>query len=185
MSEEGPPALPAVSFRYRRPGKGTIVYRELLVLDRPDVKVLLLERHEGPAVRIGGDVVLDVGAPIVWYVFPDRWYDVGRFHRATGVVTGWYTNFSTPVRIGEDGWSATDLFLDHWLPPSGAPRWLDEAELAEAVRSGLIDRATERRLANERAMLDLQVGRGEWPPPIARDVGLEQVHALREAAAGR
>jgi hypothetical protein len=63
-----------IELEYRRPGKATIVYREWLVFERPDVKVLLLDAYDGPTVRAGDAVVQDTGAPIIWFVFPDRWF---------------------------------------------------------------------------------------------------------------
>ncbi len=170
----------AIRYEYRRPGKEVTVYDEWLVLDRPDAKVLLLERYDGPELRRGKDVMLGAGAPIVWYVFPEKWHDIGRFHRADGTLTGWYTNLSKPVEMRGDTWSASDLFLDHWLPRVGEPAWLDEDEFDAAVRSGLIDTATKRRVQNERTIIDLQVSEGAWPPAIARDIDLAQARALKD-----
>src|SRR5437867_13446130 len=101
-----------IAYEYHRPGKGTTVYRETLVVERPDVLVLLHEPHEGKAMEIDGRVALANGAPIVWFVFPDGWADVGRFHDASGTFTGWYTNLCTPVERDGLNRSSTDLFLD-------------------------------------------------------------------------
>jgi uncharacterized protein DUF402 len=53
-------------------------------------------------VHVRGASVLELGAPILWFVFPDKWYDVARFHLADRTFTGWYTNLCTPVVIGEN-----------------------------------------------------------------------------------
>jgi predicted RNA-binding protein associated with RNAse of E/G family len=168
-----------IRYEYRRPGRPTTHYDEWLVLDRPDLKVLLLERYEGPEVSVAGRSVLEAGAPIVWCVFPEKWHDIGRFHLEDGSLTGWYTNLCRPVQLAEDRWVGSDLFLDLWQPVEGEPQWLDEEELAEAVRSGLIDRATQRRIQNEQTIIDLQLRQGAWPPPVARDIDLEQARALK------
>jgi predicted RNA-binding protein associated with RNAse of E/G family len=170
-----------ITYEYRRPGKPAVIYREWLVLERPDVKVLLLDPYEGKQVLVDGATIQDTGAPIIWYVFPDRWFDVGRFHLADGSVTGWYTNLCLPPLLEGDRWIGNDLFLDLWRPVSGSPQWLDEDELEEATRDRLIDRATRRRIDNERAMIELQLRGGTWPPPIARDIDLAQARALRGA----
>lgn len=167
----------AIHFEYRRPGKDTITYEETLVLDRPDVKVLLGE-YSGEDVREVDSVLLEHGAPMIWFVFSDAWHDVGRFHLADGTFTGWYTNFSHPVEMNGDHWIGRDLFLDLWQPAAGDPVWLDEEEYNAAVKSGLLDKATARRVMNERGLIELQLGQGEWPPPIARDLELGQVKAL-------
>ena len=173
--------VPSINYEYRRPGKPATHFQEWLVLDRPDVKVLLLEEYAGPDVRVDRVPILASGAPIVWYVFPEKWHDIGRFHLADGTLTGWYTNLCLPVQIGPDRWVGNDLFLDLWQPAEGEPRWLDEDELDQAVRSRLIDPATRRRIQNERTMIDLQVKQGAWPPPVARDIDLAQARALKEA----
>ncbi|MDH3290362.1 MAG: DUF402 domain-containing protein [Gemmatimonadota bacterium] len=167
-----------IQLEYRRPGKATTVYRESLVLDRPDVKVLLLDPYEGRSVHVDESVIQEPGAPIVWYVFPERWYDIGRFHLRDGAFTGWYTNFCRPPEIVGDRWIGHDLFLDLWQPVQGEHRWLDEQELDDAVRQRLIDAGTRRRIQNERVMMEYQLREGAWPPPIARDIDLDQARAL-------
>ncbi len=167
-----------IELEYRRPGKPSTVYREWLVLDRPDVKVLLLDPYEGPPVLLEEIVIQQRGAPIVWYVFPERWYDIGRFHLEDGTFTGWYTNLCRPTEIVGDRWIGRDLFLDLWQPVGGGHRWLDEAQLDDAVRRRLIDAPTRKRIQNERAMMELLLRDGEWPPPIARDIDLPQARAL-------
>ncbi len=170
-----------ICFRYSRPGKGGQVFRQRLVLDRPEVKVLLSERFEGEPLKIGERVILEAGAPIVWFVFPAKWYDIGRFHLADGSFTGWYTNLATPVEIEGEHWSASDLFLDLWQPAEGGSVWLDEEEFERAARSGLLDRATVRRIMNERSLLELELRTGRWPPRVARDIDLQQVSRLLAA----
>jgi len=171
----------SISYEYRRPGKPTTRFQEWLVLDRPDVKVLLLDEYEGAEVLVDGSAILETGAPIVWCVFPERWYDIGQFHLADGTLTGWYTNLCRPVRIEGDRWVGNDLFLDLWQPAEGEPRWLDEDELAEAVRTRTIDGATHQRIRNERAIIELQLREAAWPPPIARDIDLAQARELKDS----
>jgi len=161
-----------IHYAYHRPGKPSVVYQQWLVLDRPDVKTLFLERCAGPPLTVGGAVIQEPDAPVIWFVFPDKWYDVGRFHLADGRFTGWYTNLTKPVEIRGDRWSATDLFLDLWTPASGQPLWLDQDELERATRERALDRATRQRVDNERALIDFQVKLAEWPPQITRDIDL-------------
>ena len=169
---------PSVQFEYHRPGKEITVYQEELVLDRPDVKVLFQSGFAGDDVSVGGSVILQRDAPIVWFIPVGSWHDIGRFHLKDDTFTGFYTNLSQPVEIGDSKWIGRDLFLDLWQPVQGEHHWLDEDEFAEAVSQGLIDRATRRRVLNERSLIDLQVRAGKWPPAIARDIDLDQVRAL-------
>lgn len=167
-----------IRLEYRRAGRPVTVYEELLVLDRPDTKVLLLESHAGADLRVKDQVILGAGAPIVWYMFPEKWHNIGRFHLADGTFTGWYTNFIKPVEIQGDNWSATDLFLDLWQPAKGDPVWLDEDEFNAAHKAGKLDNSTRQRVLNERALIELQVKMGGWPPPITRDIDLQQARSL-------
>ncbi len=172
-------AVPEIKYEYHRPGKEKVVYTELLVIDRPDVKVLLQERFSGEDVVRDGRLVLEHGAPIIWFVFAESWHDIGRFHVADGSFTGWYTNLSQPVEFKDDTtWVGRDLCLDLWQPVPGDPTWLDEDEFEAAASSGLLDNATKRRALNERALIDLQLRQGLWPPQICRDIGLAQVQSL-------
>jgi hypothetical protein len=168
-----------IHYEYQRPGKPVQTYEEWLVLDRPDAKVLLQE-YTGPDLELAGSPMLEHGAPAVWYVFPEKWHDIARFHLRDGTLTGFYTNLCMPVKINADRWVGRDLFLDLWQPAGAEARWLDEAELAAAVRSGLIDASTRKRIQNERSLIDLQVSQSAWPPPIVRDLSLEQARALKQ-----
>ena len=161
-----------IRIHYHRPGKGTIVYHEDLVLDRQDVKVTLLAAYDGKAVTANGAVILGPGAPIVWYVFPDEWYDIGRFHLSDGTFTGWYTNLCVPTEIAGEDWHCTDLFLDHWLGAEGDASWLDEDEFREAVNGGLLDAPTAERVVAQRASVDRKMAAGAWPPAITREIDL-------------
>lgn len=121
------------------------------------------------------EAVLEPGAPTTWFVIPDAWYELGRFHLRDGTFTGWYTNFCTPVRFGPL-WEATDLFLDHWLSAAGWEEWLDEDELDAAIERGLVTPALVERLQGERDQVARRLAAGLWPPePVLR--GWEEVAA--------
>lgn len=128
-----------------------------------------MPRYAGPPVRVREQVVLEPGARALWFVLPGAWYDIGRFHLANGRLTGWYTNFCTPVALDATEWSATDLFLDHWVSPDGWDSWLDEDELAHATATGLLAPSWLRRLEDARSLVSRLVAAGDWPPePIRR-----------------
>lgn len=167
-----------IRYEYRRPGKPVTTYEQWLLLDRPDLKVMLLDAFAGDPLRVAGALALEPGAPIIWFVFPEKWHDVGRFHLADGTFTGWYTNLTTPIVMDGTKWSATDLFLDLWTPAQGKSVWLDEDEFEAAFRAKRLDAATRSRALNERAMIDLQVAGGDWPPPATRDIDLAQARRL-------
>ena len=174
------PAVPRrIRYHYSRPGRSITVYDEWLVVDRADVKVLLLEHHDGKSFVVAGETVMDRGAPIVWFIFPGAWYDVGRFHRSDGTFTGWYTNLTAPANVAhQTDWHCTDLFLDLWTPATGSSQWLDELEFDEAVSGGVLDRAQAEQVRRERTRIAQEVASGAWPPGIAREIGLAEVKQL-------
>jgi len=172
------PSHRTIRFTYRRPGKGETVYHEQFVQEGAEAQVLLMDPYDGPAIALDTTVILEPGAPLVWFVFPGAWYTIGRFHRADGTFTGWYGNLSTPVAVTENDWSSTDLFLDLWLPARGPARWLDEDEFAEAVGAGVIDRWTAQKVKHERKAIQQLLDQGAWPPAPARDLDLATIRSI-------
>lgn len=162
-----------VCIHYFRPPSGLEIYEQVLLLDRPDVKVTLLPRYTRADVRVDGDVILEHGAPVLWFTFPGAWHDLGRFCRADGTVTGIYANILTPVVFAADQWETTDLFLDLWMPADGPLRVLDRAEFEHAVAEEWIDARTAARAREELRRLQRAHDDGSWPPAIVRSFRYE------------
>ncbi len=170
---------PEIEIHYRRPPDRLRTFRQRLAIDHPDYKVTLLESYPGATpVRVHGTPVLEPGAPVVWTVFPDRWYDVGRFHLANGAFTGFYGNLILPPDLEGGTWEITDLFLDVWLDRDGGVSVLDRDEFDEAVDRGWIDRRTARRARDELDRVVAEAASGRWPPGPAREYDLERVREL-------
>jgi predicted RNA-binding protein associated with RNAse of E/G family len=167
-----------IHYHYTRPGKNVDVYDHWLLVDEANLKVLLMEEYAGEPLSIDGNTVAEPGSALLWFVFPDAWHDIGRFHLADDTFTGWYTNLCTPVDIDGDVWQSTDLFLDHWMAPDGRHAWLDEDELADAVAAGLVNGETQARVARERAGIQMQLDLGTWPPAEAMELDLERARGL-------
>src|SRR5688500_19865100 len=89
-------------------------------------------------VHAGDAVVLEPNAPAVWFTFPGRWHDIGRFHTADGRFTGFYANVLTPVRMRDGEWRTYDLCLDVWCGRDGGVHVLDEGERRTAERAGWV-----------------------------------------------
>ncbi|MGQ0814758.1 MAG: DUF402 domain-containing protein [Gemmatimonadota bacterium] len=144
-----------------------------------DDAVLVTYLAETPLARpmlIDGTVALEPGAPAVWFTFPDRMHDIGRFHTARGEFTGLYANIMQPVEMHTRlEWSATDLFIDVWVPAGGAPRLLDEDELEVAVKRGWISSETAAAARGEAEWLMEAWRSSRWPPAIVNEWPITRV----------
>ena len=169
-----------IHYNYTRPGKESGVYDHWLVVDDPDLKVMLMTDYHGVPLVIDGQVVAEPGAAMLWFVFPGAWYDIGRFHLADDSFTGWYTNLCSPVTMHGDSWDSTDLFLDHWMTPEGHQSWQDEDELARAIGAGLLEAETQARIRQERRFIQSNIDVGAWPPPVALEMDLGDARGLME-----
>jgi predicted RNA-binding protein associated with RNAse of E/G family len=169
-----------VEIHYRRPPYQLDIFVQDLVVDEPEYKVTLHEPSTVTAPRLVGDkVIYEPGAPLVWFVFPGAWYDLGLFHLKDGSFTGYYVNLIAPVETDGAIWRMYDLCLDLWVEPDGRFQVLDQDEFDEAVDRQWIDAGTAQRAKEELERLIGQVSGGDWPPEIVRDYELAKVRALR------
>ncbi|HSW30560.1 MAG TPA: DUF402 domain-containing protein [Longimicrobiales bacterium] len=159
---------PLVRIHYRRPPDRLQVFEQHLVHDAAEVKVTLARYGADPAIVIGGEVVLEAGADVVWFTFPGAWHDVGRFHRADGSFTGLYANILTPPVLDGPEWDTTDLFLDVWVSPGGRVLLLDEDEMEDALSRAWLDAPTAARAREEADRLVAGATAGSWPPASVR-----------------
>ena len=160
-----------VTIHYLRPPDHLETLREPVVHRSPEVVITF-----APGIRVSspkkleGRVVLETGSDIVWFTFPGLWHNIGRFHNAQGVFTGFYANTLTPVEMLPGSvWRTTDLFLDVWMEPGRAPRLLDEDELEAALDAGALEAETARRAREEAERILERARTGEWPPPVVRE----------------
>ncbi|UCC72258.1 MAG: DUF402 domain-containing protein [Gemmatimonadota bacterium] len=172
--------MPQVEIHYRRPPDRLDIFVQDLVVDRPDHKVTLHDPSTvGTTLQVGDKVIYEPGAAIVWFVFPDAWHDLGRFHLKDGTFTGYYVNLITPVRLEGRIWKMYDLCLDLWIDRDGRFQVLDQDEFDEAVDRLWIDTATAERARRELDSLIEEVRSGEWPPEVVREYDLARVRTLR------
>jgi len=155
---------------YERPGKSRLTYREELLQDLPDVKILSMKFTGKSEMVVGETTILQPGSPMVWFIFPGKWYDIGRFYLIDGAFTGYYTNLCTPVQMQGNRWATTDLFLDLWIPArGGSSKWLDEDELDHAVRTDALPRHLFEKAIQVRSEIEDLCSRDLWPPTSVTD----------------
>ena len=170
---------PEVEIVYRRLPDSVKTFRQEILHDGPNCKFSLLILPEGSEPLNVGEVQLEPGGAILWYLFPDRSYEVGGVYDPQGRLLGWYTNLLRLPEISEGRWELTDLFLDVWQPPDGPARLLDEADLAAALEAGAISREEARQVEAEAAAVLRSARAGRWPPTIVHRYPLEAVGSLR------
>lgn len=173
--------MPSVRIHYHRPPDRDAIYENELIYASDDVIVTIMRAT--PLARdvvVEGDIILENGAPAIWFTFPDADHDIGRFHTCEGAFTGLYANVITPVEIvGPSEWRTTDLFLDVWVGSGRPARILDEDELADALQRGWIDPATAQGARRTAHRLVAQYERGTWPPSVVYDWPLERILEMR------
>jgi predicted RNA-binding protein associated with RNAse of E/G family len=176
-----------VDIHYRRLPDRLDVYRQRLVEARADVHVTFQESTPVPGpMRVGDRTVLEPGSPVVWFTFPGRWHDIGRFHDARGRFTGIYSNILTPCVMHPPDpdparpivWETTDLLLDVWVGTDGEPHLLDEDDFRAAAESGALTPDAEDAARREADRIFASIAAGSWPPPVVHEWTLERVRAL-------
>jgi predicted RNA-binding protein associated with RNAse of E/G family len=167
--------LSEIEIRYTRLPDRTTVFHQQLVLRTDSCLVTLLEHTDLARPLIVHDTtVLESGSPVVWFTFPGRWHDIGRFHTRDGTFTGYYANILTPVNfLSPTCWETTDLFLDLWLG-DGDPVALDRDELTAARAAGAVSAELAARAELEAAALLEAARTGAWPPLVCREWTLER-----------
>lgn len=182
-------AEPVARIQYHRPPSRTDLFEQrVLHRDAHRIITFMPNTPMSRTLRVRGEAILEPGSPVIWFTYPGRMHDIGRFHDATGRFTGYYANILTPVVFHSAlEWETTDLFLDVWLGPDGEGVLLDEAELDLAVGNGWLDRGTAAAARAEADRLLAAIAAGEFPPAEVREWTLERVtgQARGGKAAGR
>jgi predicted RNA-binding protein associated with RNAse of E/G family len=169
-----------IEIRYRRPPDRLDVFFQDLVVDGSDFKITLHDPSTlETTLSVGDRVIYEPGAPILWFVFPDAWYDIGRFHLKDGTFTGYYVNLILPPDLSERAWEMYDLCLDIWIDPHGSYQVLDQDEFDEAVDNRWIDPATACRARKELQRIIDELDAGRFPPPPVNEHDLPRARALR------
>ncbi len=172
--------MPEIEIHYRRPPDRLDVFVQDLVVDEADYKITLHDPSSlTTALTIGDRVIYEPGAPIVWYVFPDAWFDIGRFHLKDDTFTGYYINLIAPPELGARTWTLHDLCLDVWVDPAGDFLTLDQDEFDEAVDNHWIDTATAERARHELDGVLRKLAAGRFPPSLVQRYTLPLVRRLR------
>ncbi|MGQ9543855.1 MAG: DUF402 domain-containing protein [Candidatus Bathyarchaeia archaeon] len=123
-------------------------------------------------IRVDGEVVLDQGYPVVWFIFLGEWHDIGKVYLPRGGLKGYYCDIVRPVQlVGRNTLRIVDLFLDLWVSPRLKTTVLDEEEFNGAVQRGWIDAETAITANDRLNKLINTVHRGLFPPRFVTEFG--------------
>jgi len=159
---------------------GTIVSARAanVVLDDPVTRMLYVPmdaawmapiRPDGTALRLPvGDWALRElrwdATHVLSFAWTDQPHAVLLFWDSSWQPQRWYVNLQTPLRRNPVGFDYTDLILDAVVQPDRSGwEWKDEAELAEAIRHGLIPSEDEAHLRAEGEAAVRRIQRREAP----------------------
>jgi predicted RNA-binding protein associated with RNAse of E/G family len=170
-----------VVIKYRRLPDRVTTFEQICVHDDGDVIVTLApDSRIAKPMSINGAIALEPTSPVVWFTFPGRYHDIGRFHSSSDAFTGLYGNVITPVLLeNRCSWSTTDLFLDLWLAKgSDRLQLLDEDELEAARAHGWISDDETELAWTEIVRIQQAFAAGEWPPAAVHEWTLERARAV-------
>lgn len=131
-----------LSFQFIRPPDHRYTFHSTL-LEADDRHIVVTHRaYPSKPLYYRDQEVMAAGYDVIWFLFKDEPFDVGRFYRPDGTWTGYYVDILEPVR-----WQGTnadtlqpivDLFLDLWIAPDGEHMVLDEDEFEDAKAKGYL-----------------------------------------------
>jgi predicted RNA-binding protein associated with RNAse of E/G family len=105
----------------RLPNRVSFFQQELIYEDETAIVTRQQVKPSSPLV-IDGVTVLDDNYTALWFIFPGKWYDMGKMYNPQGKCTGYYCDIIIPMRrtISKDKQflftvEITDLCLDLWI----------------------------------------------------------------------
>lgn len=141
-------------------------FQQNLLYEDDDVIVTTQRIKPSAPIVIDGVAVLGDNYRAVWFVFANRWYDIGKIYNLKDHFTGYYCDIILPMKRMDTHFEITDLFLDLWILPDGSYQVEDEEEFESAIARNWI----QTDLANQakKALQDLiaEIESGAFPPEI-------------------
>ncbi len=171
----------------RLPHQVSFFQQELIYEDETAIVTRQKVKPSSPLI-IDGVTALDDNYTALWFIFPGKWYDMGKMYNPQDECTGYYCDIIMPMkrRISKDKQflftvEITDLCLDLWICPDGSYHILDEDEFELAVKNGWMDNTLAQRAKQELNNLILLVKTGEFPPAIVETIDIQKKNVKTNA----
>lgn len=142
-------------------------FQQELLYEDDDVIVTMQRIKPSNPIVIDDVTVLGDDFTAVWFIFANRWYDIGKVYNLDNQFTGYYCDIILPMKRAETHFEITDLFLDLWVSPDGSYQILDEDEFESAVHKKWLDTSLENQARKALQDLISEIESGVFPPKIA------------------
>ena len=164
-----------ISILYRRPPHPVSKYPGVLLKATKLSLTIQSRLNLAQPRRVAGRIIAANGYSAIWFVFKDKWFDVGKFYDESGRWLGYYCDIVKPIRRLTSGASTsilTDLFLDIWIDSDGEAYVLDEDELEEAVRQSFISKNLAAKARSQVGVLMKKIELNTFPPVRVKEATL-------------
>lgn len=161
--------METITLTYKRlPDRVNYFQQQLLYEDE---KVIVTSQRVKPSSPIveNGITVLGDNYTAIWFVFTDKWYDIGKIYNLNNEWTGYYCDIIQPVIRSSDTYEIVDLFLDLWVSPNGSYEIQDEDEFETAIQEGFISTDLAKKARNALTDLIDEVSSGIFPPEFVNE----------------
>jgi len=164
-----------VSILYRRPPHHAVRYPGLLLNITKQSLTIQSRLQPAQPRHVAGQTIAASGYWAIWFVFKDKWFDVGKFYDESKNWLGYYCDIVKPIRrliSGSNTSVLTDLFLDIWITDDDEVYILDEDELEDALGHGFISKKLAAKARSQVQMLVKKTRRQEFPPAQVKTAAL-------------
>ena len=160
---------------YRRPPNRTQKFPGILRNATPSTLIIQSRLTLEKPHKVEDSIIADTGYYAIWFIFRDKWFDIGKIYDRSGNWLGFYCDIIMPVRrlmIGSRTAVITDLFLDVWLSADQKYYVLDEDEFEYAVQQRVISKHIARQARAQLRNITRKIDKNLFPPRLVKEVQL-------------
>ena len=168
-----------VSIAYRRPPTATVLFPGILRNVTAHSLTIQSRLSVEKPRHVAGHIIAATGYWAIWFIFKDKWFDVGKFYDTSKKWLGYYCDIIRPVKrmiSGSKTSILTDLFLDIWITSDGSVHVLDEDELENALQQGFISESLAAEAHSQMELLLRRIRRHDFPPTEVKEAALLEVY---------
>lgn len=167
-----------VSIAYRRPPRAPVLFPGILRNITAHSLTIQSQLSVAKPRQVAGHIIAATGYWAIWFIFKDKWFDVGKFYDTSKNWLGYYCDIIKPVKrmmSGSKTTILTDLFLDIWITSDGSVHVLDQDELENAIQQGLVSKRLAAKAHSQVELLLRRIKRHDFPPTEVKEATLLEV----------